>query len=467
MAEREDTIRDREVTDGRYTIREYAPQDDEACKRLEVVASQFQAFRGLVKSAIVHYGPFDQKAAQFGQRLVLVCADGEHGDAVVGVIAVAIKRARLHGSLRTVGYVFDLRVDEAHQRRGIALRLSREAEARISLPPFKVEYCYLSVNADNVKAKALYRSLGWSACSGRRLSFALLSQPSDPSARAALPAVSRVHDAARAAQLTGDAYARADLSLEAEELRALFCSELCLGTFVCADGAGSSAALSLWHGSHFSGFRPIRLLVPFGWWERSARALAAVAAAAAAAAVGALAHGALVRVHSAPIVAALLAAAALAGSYGALRAARFVRWARSRTHLRARAFGAVHAGAAWEPLMRAVQAAAHDEARRLGFAVLVMNTDQHDPVNRALVPQRRPLFGTAARGVAPEAAGGAAGDSEPMAENLLVRPAEGLVPGARKPPTEFWHKSLSPELLRGGGELPCLGPDAFFDPRDF
>lgn len=98
-------------------IREYEPQDDEGCKRLEVAASQFQAFRGLVKAAVFHHGAFDAKAKQFGQSLLLVCTDDDQPGAVVAVIAVAVKRAWLQGALRNVGYVFDLRVDESHQVR--------------------------------------------------------------------------------------------------------------------------------------------------------------------------------------------------------------------------------------------------------------------------------------------------------------------------------------------------------------
>lgn len=103
--------------DPKLRIRPYEPRDDEGCKRLEVVASQFQAFRGLVKSAVVHYGPFDAKALQFQKSLLLVVTDDDLPGAVVAVIAVAVKRAWLQGAFRNVGYVFDLRVDESHQVR--------------------------------------------------------------------------------------------------------------------------------------------------------------------------------------------------------------------------------------------------------------------------------------------------------------------------------------------------------------
>ena len=42
--------------------------DDQACKSLEVSASQFQHLFGLVKAAIVHYRAFDAKACQFPEK---------------------------------------------------------------------------------------------------------------------------------------------------------------------------------------------------------------------------------------------------------------------------------------------------------------------------------------------------------------------------------------------------------------
>jgi len=307
-------------------IRPYAPADDAACKRLELVASQFQSCRGLVKAAIEHYAAFDAKAQQFAQHLVLVCTDDELGGAVFGVIAVAVKRANCCGALRKVGYVFDLRVDQSHQRRGIALALSAEAEARVSQAPFEVEYLYLSVNSDNTKAKALYSRMGWSLCSKRCLFFDLLSRPAalTSEARAAAGGVLRIRDTSEAVGKTADAYAGNDLCLEREELeRSLFLSPLYLGTFALADGRGSYAQLSLWHSSFFTGFLPIRLLFPWELWRVSAPLLFVSAAATAACAFLKLLSAASANQTSSPYKSAALYASALITALLAAKAGRF------------------------------------------------------------------------------------------------------------------------------------------------
>jgi GNAT superfamily N-acetyltransferase len=440
------------------TIREYAPPDSDACKRLEVVASQFQVLGGLIKSAMTHHGPFDAKARQFEQCLILVVIDetcaAMGGGGVVGVIAVAVKRAHVFGAMRNIGFVFDLRVDQTHQRRGIAHALSMRAEAAVAQPPYSCEYLYLSVNGTNYKAKGLYASMGWSFCSGRKLTMSLLTAPAqlDASVAAAVAAaggVRRVEAGAEATRAATEGYAaRRDLELTAAEMsKALFGSPLCLGTFSCADGRGSSASISLWHSSNFNGFTPVRLVLPWSWWVRAGPVLGAAGMGGAALAFGAMLAGALARHRAGEPLASL----AQVGGAGALafcgaRTYWFIHWLRARTSFRARLFGATYEGPAWEPLMRAAVARAHDQARSEGFAMLVVNTDQLDPINSAL----RPPQSSARRGLARLSRGGGAASAGSGAH--------------KQPNTEFWHKSLSADMP---SPLPTLAPDAFFDPRDF
>ena len=170
-----------EKLSGGLRIRSYEPSDDEACRLLEVTASQFQHLGGLIKAAIKHHGAFDAKAYQFVDHVLIVCVDDAQQGAVCGVIVVAIKQAWVHGKVRRCGFVFDLRVDERWQRRGIGEALAREAELRSAQAG--VDYLYLSVNRSNAKALRLYQRLGWSVASARRLVFTLLLWP--PSAAAA------------------------------------------------------------------------------------------------------------------------------------------------------------------------------------------------------------------------------------------------------------------------------------------
>ena len=399
------------------TIRDYTPADDAAAKTLEVTASQFQGFRGLVKAAIVHHSTVDAKPKQFADHILLVCVD-EASQAVCGVVVVAIKQAFVLGTEQRCGFVFDLRVDERFQRRGIGEALARELEARCAKRG--VQYLYLSVNRDTPKARRLSQKLGWSPASRRRLLFALTfwpgkAAPPDAAAAAAGGGVVLLPPA-EALELTAAHFARRDLGLSRPEVERLFSSPLHLGTWACSDGAGSHAALSLWHGSALSTFSPVTLLLPVTTWARLRQPLAAAAALALLAAAP-LAAAALA--HTPPLAKTALLVALGSAARGAVYA---YGWVRSRSAFRARLYAPVGQGPKWEPLMRAVHAALHAEARRRGFTMAVVNEDTRSPLVACL---------------------GRGGDG----------------------PTEFWQKRLAGGA--GGAEaLPQLAPDAFFDPRD-
>lgn len=209
-------------------FRDYEAGDDEACKRLERTASQFTFGFGLFAAAIVHYGSFDAKVRQFGRSLCLVCCL-EEDDTVCGVIAVAIKEAWVHGAMRTVGYVFDLRIDGRYQGHGLGKRLAREAERRSEQEG--CDLLYLSVNGDNVKALRLYAGLGWVRATPRRLSMRplLLPPPSAPLPAGTGPVRRLAAD--EAAEMTSAHFAARDLGPSRREWARLFASPLYLGTF--------------------------------------------------------------------------------------------------------------------------------------------------------------------------------------------------------------------------------------------
>ena len=198
----------------RFLIREYRPEDNEACQDLERHAAQ-GAGRNSVKGRLsalffqahsTHVRTFEAKARQFPRSHVLVCVDTAAGArlcAVVGVVMVGIKPATLRGQPATLGYMFDLRVHERVQRLGIGLRLCKLAEERCRADG--VHVVYLTVNTNNPRAQRLYTKLGYSLASKRAptLEFAFRDRrvwPSEDGTPAPGTSIARLSgaDAARA-----------------------------------------------------------------------------------------------------------------------------------------------------------------------------------------------------------------------------------------------------------------------------
>lgn len=401
-------------------LRDYEPKDDAGCRQLEVTASQFQGFGGLIKAAIQHKNSFDTKPRQFVQHLLLVVVDERANSAVAAVVVMAIKNAFVHGAVERCGFVFDLRVAEPYQRQGIGKALTSEVEKRaISIG---VCYLYLSVNNSNKKARSLYASQGWTQASSRSLLFkVLISQPRKDAA--ALEAASKgggvlKMERGKALALATEHFARRDLGLTAAEFERLFASESYLGTWVAEDGAGSLAALSLWDGSKITTFTPINLILPMAWWARLSP-LPSLLAAAGAAGVA----SALLRAAPGPLVqSAIVAGCILIG----VKVVSFWHWWNSRKGFRARAFAPCVSGPQWKPLMRAVHAQVCTQARELGFATIVINEDS--------------------------------------ASELVACVGGG---GKPKSQTSFWQKRIpAPPVWSIDSALPSMHSDAFFDPRD-
>ena len=398
-------------------IRDFEPHlHDSACKELEVTASQFQGFGGLIKAAIVHYHLFDAKPRQYSKHVLLVVVDTST-QGVVGVVAIGIKDLYVHGNVWRCGWVFDLRVSEAYQRRGIGAALTSAAEERASR--LGVSYVYLSVNNDNRKARALYTAQGWTLASRRALVFRPLLLIPRPQRSHSLHVPVRALAPEEALKLVTNHFSAKDLSPTRDEMARLLASPNILGTFAAFDEqSGSHAALCLWHGSTLTAFKPVTLLVPFEWWQKAAPPIAIFIASAALYAL----HSTLCMDVGHALKASLLAVGAAAVG-GALA---FWSWARSRKAFRARAFAPCYSGPKWEPLMRAVYSHVAREARSQGFAVLVLNEDVDSPLVRCLH----------AKGQAPRS------------------------------PTAFWQKALGAPVWSQSSSLPELHSDAFFDPRD-
>lgn len=74
---------------------------------------------------MVHYHKFATKCEQYEDYAIAVC---ELGSQLVAVACAAIKRVWIDGQEELGGYVFDVRVDQNFQGRGLGNGLSIELE---------------------------------------------------------------------------------------------------------------------------------------------------------------------------------------------------------------------------------------------------------------------------------------------------------------------------------------------------
>jgi Acetyltransferase (GNAT) family len=162
-----------------------------------------------------------------------------------------------------VAYLFDLRVHEAYQRRGIGSRLSKIAEELVK--SVGATLMYLTVNGDNQKARALYHKLGYETASRRRPGVALLRAV--PTADPALP-FEQVHDVQRARQLIADAFDLVDNT--PLDLDAILASPSYEGTLYARSGSdeeASEAGVSLWNASRCSSIEFQQVILPAWVWR--------------------------------------------------------------------------------------------------------------------------------------------------------------------------------------------------------
>ncbi|CAE8665793.1 unnamed protein product, partial [Polarella glacialis] len=136
-----------------HVVRDYRPEDDAAINELEKRASQHRYIpivSDLFKASLRHIVRFDLKAAQFDSYHILCVEDAVDGT-LCGVVVCGCKLVWLQGRQRKCGYIYDLRIHENYQRRGLGLRLSEAVEARAR--EAEVEFLYLTVNSNNEPAK--------------------------------------------------------------------------------------------------------------------------------------------------------------------------------------------------------------------------------------------------------------------------------------------------------------------------
>ena len=194
------------------------------------------------------------------------------------------------------GFLFDLRVDGGYQRRGIGRALSHEAEAASAARG--ATYLYLSVNGTNQKSRSLFNSMGWRPASRRCLVFRPLLLPQKVAAAAASlpPAAWPAPLEREAAERLAATTTRAATSASTARASALSSRPSCTSARGTPKTAPAPRRHSLWAGSAFVGFLPVRLLfLPArAWGYVILPALGAAAALGLAAAGAALANAAAV-----------------------------------------------------------------------------------------------------------------------------------------------------------------------------
>eukprot|EP01065_Artemidia_motanka_P039896 TRINITY_DN4922_c0_g1_i1.p1 TRINITY_DN4922_c0_g1~~TRINITY_DN4922_c0_g1_i1.p1 ORF type:complete len:430 (+),score=111.73 TRINITY_DN4922_c0_g1_i1:60-1292(+) len=369
-----------------FKVRGYLPEDDSACKALELRANQGGKFPALQRFTefffrvhFVHHREFDSKVRQFEDWVIKV-AERTSNKQVVGVVCAAIKTVSLHGKPVKMAMIFDLRVDDRFQGNGIGKLLSEDVESECIARG--AEAVYLSVNKHNTKARSLYKTRGFSDASERAPCIKILvnsvkERPDDFS-----PSVPVTKDEAMKA--AEESLGCTDMALK--DMRALYDSEWYEGT-VRVDSADrrSTASVSLWNGSGLSGIALERVLYPVSWWSHPLSTLFwSIVVTAAAVWYG---HGLYSAVRSAAFwrigVFGVLGVAIGAASYFVLPVALHVRRVLKASRpmkLRMRLFAFHHSGPEGAECMKEAVGRAYNIARDKGFAMTVTNIDNKHPL---------------------------------------------------------------------------------------
>lgn len=132
-------------------IRYYQPDDDAPLMELER-----RCPRGLPQPFIHYRRRFIDRAAIFPDVELLVA---EHERAVIGTVAVCVKRTGIGGRPVSLGYIFDVRTDPAFRRRGIGAALIAAVDAY--LVGRDVDGVYGHILASNFPSLKLFATMGY------------------------------------------------------------------------------------------------------------------------------------------------------------------------------------------------------------------------------------------------------------------------------------------------------------------
>jgi len=155
------------------TYRLYTPSDDVPLIALEKEASQGNKYVRLIADfSTIHREPFDSKCKLFPDHIIVVAEAQRPNSAqkdLCGCACLGIKEIYFNQKKVKAGVLFDLRVSERYQRKGIGATICELIEKLAAEKG--CEFIYLSVNNNNNKAIFLYTKLGYSVISHRRMGF--------------------------------------------------------------------------------------------------------------------------------------------------------------------------------------------------------------------------------------------------------------------------------------------------------
>jgi len=166
--------------DFKIIYRSYEPADSEQAISLEEEASQHFNLFGMLSGGSIFGGDYDTKCRKFPDHIILLAEaiDNEVPEMkrICACACLGIKDIYFNGKIVKAGILFDLRVSDKFQRRGIGAKLTSMLEETARNKG--CEFFYLSVNGRNKKAISLYQKTGYDVISERTIHTKIL--PKEP-----------------------------------------------------------------------------------------------------------------------------------------------------------------------------------------------------------------------------------------------------------------------------------------------
>jgi ribosomal protein S18 acetylase RimI-like enzyme len=165
-------------TDYDIIYREYQPEDSEQCIALENESHQHPTFYGMMHDGTIFGNDFDNKCRRYTEY-VIVLGEAIHKQdpkkkIICACACLGLKNMYFNQQEVKSGFLFDLRVSDKFQKRGIGTKITNLLEEKAKAKECK--FFYLSVNGSNKKAISLYEKTGYSMISERRITRQIIKR---------------------------------------------------------------------------------------------------------------------------------------------------------------------------------------------------------------------------------------------------------------------------------------------------